>query len=393
MEVYPLDPLLRRTEVIDDFESLIWTERFSKWGDFQLQTRPTAAARTLLAEGTKLASNRSLRVMVVETLTDAVTDSGKKVLTAKGRSIEKTMFDRSAVQKTAPPPWILTGLPAAVARQIFHDTCVVDMINGQPNTDKIPFIHDDNLILPASTISEPIDPIRIELAPKDVYTAISDICEAWGLGFRILRNFDLSQLYFDIYAGSNRTTRQTDLNPVIFAPELDNLQNTSELRTIEDYKNVAYVYAQNGFLEVIASGVDPDVEGFERRVLTVDATSEITLPSGPDLEAAMLQKGKEELSQHRSFQAFDGEIRQDSQYVYERDYYLGDVVEQRNTDGVANDMRVTEQIFVHDKEGERAYPTLTLNQFISTGSWLSWETSKKWIDYDADFDTVWATLP
>jgi hypothetical protein len=56
-------------------------------------------------------------------------------------------------------------------------------------------------------------------------------------------------------------------------------------------------------------------------------------------------------------------------------------------------MRVTEQIFVHDKEGERAYPTLTLNQFINTGSWLSWETSKKWIDYDADFATVWASLP
>lgn len=390
MEVYTLDALLRREEVVDDFESLIWTERFSKLGDFQIQTRPTVAARTLFTEGTRLAMNKSLRVMEVETITDEINDDGKKVLTIKGRSIEKILMDRTAApSRTGGAVWNLNGPPATVARKIFHDICVMGILD---TNDIIDFIH-EGLILPASTIAEPPDPITLALPPKDVFTAISDIAEAWGLGFRILRNYDLSELYFDVYTGSNRTTNQTVLNPVIFAPELDNLQNTSELRTSEDYKNVAYVYAQNGFLEVFAQNVDPDISSLDRRVLTVDATSDITLPAGPDLDSAMLQRGREELAQHMPLQAFDGEIRQDSQYEYERDYYLGDVVEQRNTTGVANQMRVTEQIFVHDKEGERAYPTLMLNQFVSTGSWLSWETNKKWIDYDADFTTVWASLP
>ena len=75
------------------------------------------------------------------------------------------------------------------------------------------------------------------------------------------------------------------------------------------------------------------------------------------------------------------------------DYYLGDLVEMRNVDGIANQMRVTEQIFVSDKEGERIYPTLAINQFVSTGSWLSFAPGRSWIDYDDDTTTVWAILP
>jgi hypothetical protein len=52
----------------------------------------------------------------------------------------------------------------------------------------------------------------------------------------------------------------------------------------------------------------------------------------------------------------------------------------RNTDGVINNMRITEQIFVSDREGERSYPTLMLNVFITTGSWLSWLNNKVWSD-------------
>jgi hypothetical protein len=66
------------------------------------------------------------------------------------------------------------------------------------------------------------------------------------------------------------------------------------------------------------------------------------------------------------------------------------VVETRNADGVTNNMRVTEQIFVSDQEGERAYPTLTLNTFINTGSWLSWLNNKTWSELT---DEEWADQP
>lgn len=391
MELYTLDPLLRRQDVIDKFESLIWTERFQQYGDFQLDIFSDYRARSLLKADTYLAMNESNYVMRVETVEDDVNSDGQKILVVKGRSIESLLLDRVAysaiTDTTTTPKWTITDTPAAVARKIFHDICVTGTLDPG---DKIPFIN-EGTFMPADTIVEPIDPITVDMDPTTVYDAIVQISQVWNLGFRMLRQADMSKLWFDIYVGSDRTTAQTVRPAVVFAPELDNLQNTKELTSIEGAKNVAYVYSPAGFAMVYAAGVDPEVEGFERRVLTVNAT-DIT-SENPDVTAALQQRGYEELAKNRTYQAFDGEISQFSQYKYGRDYNLGDVVEMRNTDGVTNNMRVTEQIFVSDKEGDRSYPTMTLNTFINTGSWLSWSNNKAWFDFDTDLDSVWGNQP
>jgi hypothetical protein len=388
VELYTLDPLLRREQIIDRFESLIWTERWQEQGDFQLDIFSNNTNRNLLKAGTKLAMNESYRVMEVKTIEDANDAEGRRILTVKGQSIESMLFDRALAPSPAEwattQKWTHTAPPAAVARKIFHDICVLGVLDPQ---DVIPFIV-EGTFMPPSTIAEPIDPITVEAEPTDVYTAIKQICDVWGLGFRILRQNDSSQLYFDVYAGSNRTSAQTVLAPVIFTPELDNLQNTKELTSTENAKNVAYVYSPMGMEVVYAIGVDPEVEGFERRVLTVNAT-DITEET-PDPQQAMIQRGNEELAKYRTYQAFDGEISQNSRYKYGRDYHLGDLVEMRNLSGVTNDMRVSEQIFVSDKEGERSYPTLSLNTFINTGSWLSWLNNKVWSELT---DEEWADQP
>lgn len=392
MELYTLDPLLRREHVIDEFESLIWTERFQQYGDFQLDIYSNYRARSLLKPGVYLAMNKSNYVMKIESVEDGVSDQGEKKLVVKGRSLEALLYDRVAyaanTDTTTTPKWTITDVPAAVCRKIFHDICVVGILDPG---DVIPFINEGRF-MPNDTIVEPVDPVTVDISPTTVYDAILQISQVWNLGFRILRQQDMSKLWFDIYVGSDRTTGQTLLPPVVFAPEMDNLQNTKELTSIEGTKNVAYVYSPEGFQVVYAEGVDPEVEGFERHVLPVDA-SDITSESVTDIAAALYQRGYEELSKYRTYQAFDGEISQSSRYVYGRDYNLGDVLETRNVDGVTNNMRVTEQIFVEDKEGERSYPTLTLNTFINTGSWLSWANNKTWYDLDTDLDSVWSNQP
>jgi len=388
VELYTLDALLRRENVIDRFESLIWTERFQEFGDFQLDIVSTAANRNLLKVDTWLAMNESHRIMRVESIEDGNDSENRRVLTVKGRSIEAILLDRVAKESlsnlTTSPRWIITNPPATVARKIFHDICVTGILD--PN-DVIPFIVEGSFLSP-STIPEPIDPITVELEPVTVYDAIKNIGDVWNLGFRMLRNYDMSQLYFDIYTGSTRTSAQNVLPPVIFTPELDNLQNTKELTSIDQTKNVAYVYSPAGFQMVYAIGVDPDVEGFERRVLVVNA-SDIT-DENPDVASALIQRGNEELAKYRVYQAFDGEISRSSQYKYGTHYNLGDIVEMRNLSGVTNNMRVTEQIFVSDREGERSYPTLSLNTFINTGSWLSWLNNKVWSELTTE---EWATQP
>jgi len=377
MELYILDSLYRRVQVVDVYKSLIWTERHRAIGDFELIVYSTLENRTRFSVGTHLVTNESYRVMTIKTIEDSTGDDGSATLEISGESLESILVDRVAASQwsglISTSKWAITDTPADIVRTIFHDIC----ITGVVSTDDIINGVVEASIFPIDTIAEPSEVITYEFEPATVYDAIKNICDLYDIGFRLVREPLTNVLYFDVYTGSDRTTSQSTLPSVVFSPDLDNLQKTTELTTIAVYKNVAYVLSPVGHEVVVATDIDPNIESFERRVLLVRA-DDITDTIPADASAKMIQRGKEELSKHRRFSAFDGELSQRSQYTYGIDYNLGDLVELRNVDGVTNVMQVTEQIFVSDTEGERSYPTLAINTFITPGSWSAWDYNQVW---------------
>ena len=392
MEVYILDSLLRREKIYDRFKSLIWTERWREVGDFELVLYSTPDVRQSFVSGKMLALNASNRVMVVETVEDGTDDEGERLFTVKGRSLEKILIDRAAraamEDLTTTPKWTLSGTPGNIARQVFQEICVDTVLD--PN-DSIPFYQPGSMY-PTPNIAEDDSLITRDIEPKTVYQAIKEICEVYDMGFRLTRNVDLSELYFDVYTGNDHTSSQSVLPAVIFAPDLDNMRNTTEFTTTALEKNVAYVFSNLGFEVVLAANATEATEGFERRVLLVKITDLDETLTPTEATEAMIQRGKEELNKNRSLSAFDGEISEYSNYRYGIDYELGDLVEMRNSDGVTNNMRVTEQIFVYDEEGERSYPTLSINLFINPGAWIAWDFNQTWLDLDSD-PVTWSELP
>lgn len=388
MEVYILDGLLRRNRVFDKFESLIWTERWHEIGDFELDLKSTLENRSQFLVGTKLAINNSHRVMTVETVEDNTDEDGKEMLTVKGRSLEAMLEDR-VVKETmsdlaTEPHWELTGRPHEIVDEMFDHICRPPPALD-PN-DVIPFLTAGSIFNPGNI--PPVDTtIRWEQKPDTLFNAIHKICDLYDLGFRIVRNYDTSELYFDVYFGNDRTTRQTELNPVIFGTGMDNIQNTTEYSSVEKSKNVAYVFSDNGYAVVYGDKVDPDVEGFDRRVMVVTATVEA---DDPNPNATLEQAGHEALLNNRSQALFDGEVDQRTSYKYGVDYDLGDLVEMRNKDGIITYKRVTEQIFISDNTGERSYPTLALDLFAGENTWLSWANKNTvWEDFA---DEEWADM-
>jgi Siphovirus ReqiPepy6 Gp37-like protein len=392
VDIYILDSLYRRSLLVDKYSSFIWTERLSSLGDFELILQSTRENRTRFKTGVRLGIRDSFRVMVVKTVEDSIDAEGHFSLKVTGLSLEEILNDRVArgvlSDLTTDPKWVLTGTPDAIAKQIFHDICVTGVLDAG---DIITGVNEGSMLFPTDTISPPIDEITIELEPTTVYQAEHDLCGLYSMGFRLVKDGDTSQLYFDIYTGSDRTTQQTSLPAVVFSPNLDNLQNTSELSSNAIYSNVAYVISPVGHEVVYPLDIDPGITGFERRVLLVKADDIKDEDSGV-ASAKMIQRGMEELAKHRLYAAFDGELNQNSQYKYGIHYNLGDLIEVRNTDGVTNVMQVTEQIFVSDNNGDRSYPTLSLNTFITAGSWLARPFSQVWLDLDDD-PSYWADLP
>lgn len=386
MEVYILDDSLRRSEVVDRFESLIWTERYTAYGDFELVTHSTSANRAFFPMGTRLALNESTRVMQVNTIENKLDADGKRMLTISGKSLESILDDRIATDSvlgtTAHPKWNLGGTPANIARTIFNTICRT----GYPSsTERIPNL-EAIIPNPPYTRPEPSDIINVSLEPTTVYKAIQDICNAYDIGFSLVRIGDTGKLRFSIYTGDDRTLYQTNFKPIVFSHELDNLENITELNSDATYKNTCYVFTKTGVQVYYAPGIDPTVSGFERRSTMIKYDGDET---GAALTTIAQQMAYDELANSRKVTAFDGEIPQRGSFKYGRDYFLGDLVELRNSDGVSSQMRVTEQIFSSDQEGDKSYPTLVVDNTATVGSWAA--ATNVDVDTWAERTDTWAT--
>lgn len=467
MELYTLDGLYRRAELVEGFESFIWTERYSDLGDLSVVAPSSSQFRNLLASGTLMGLSESRRVMKVETLEDAEAEDGSKNLTISAKEITNVLNDRVSQTATAgvkPNTWAATGKPSDIIRTLFDYVCR----NGFSSaTDILPLL-DAASLYPAGNIPEELTVYDMEREFGSLFDAIKEIADIFDLGFRLYKGDDDGKLYFDVYKGSDRTSSQTSIPAVIFAESLDSLQQVSELTSVAKSKNVARVQGIDRVVTVYADGASITTAGFAKRMMYVDATdisfvprtntitlaqetalnkavaltsalaahkialqkvldkvrfatgeaalitafttaavTATTLTAGDKtnidaavsastaLEAAentamntaLTARGTQELAKNRSISAFDGEITQLSPYKINRDYGMGDLVEMRNSQGLTNQMLVTEQIFVSDASGERAYPTLTIKRFITPGSWLAWENTQVWQDAPG----TWAT--
>lgn len=388
MEVYVLDDKLRRIELIDLFESCIWTDRFALSGDVELVVEGNQNNRRILKEGAILACSESDRIMQIVDVERTQDDQGRKMIKVKGVSAENFFLDNRIILKPSLPNEIasdlpLTGTPAWIAREMFKLICID---GGISELDKLPYYVSGNTY-PKDTIAEPTVTISHVVEPQTLYSALVDICSAYDLGFRIVRNQDWSQLRFNVYTGNDRTTRQTGVPAVVFSSSLDNLSSISEYESSASYKNCAIVLHKETDTRVIvySEGVNMFVEGFEKRTILVDGSSvKQDLPGSFNSRLADL--GRKELAKLGRLAAFDGEVNQYGSYKAGVDYFLGDLVEMQSETGSNTVMRVTEQIYASDAQGDRSYPTLSLNKYITPGSWISWDYTQTW----SDATPVWA---
>lgn len=389
LDWFTLDATLRRSQLIEGFESFIWTERYQVSGDFQIVIKSTPQSRALLAVGTRLGLNVSKYIMTIDTVTDATDDTtGARNITVTGKSLENMFNDRVAMpvisDTTTNPNWVVTGKPGDVIRYMVNQICVVCVLDEH---DTIPFYR-MGMLLPPGNIPEPSDTITVTAQPDTLYNTITSIANTYGLGFRLIRNGDAGEIYFEVYMGNDVTSDQTILNPVIFDPNLDNLEGITQLSSSAQVKTVAYVYATNGSAVVYAVGADPNAVGSDRRVLIVNSSN--TDDAGDALTAALQQEGLMALAAQTLVYSFDGELTPSVPYIYGVDYNLGDLVEERNSDGYGNRMVVTEQIFSKDDTGTRSYPTLTLVQTVTPNTWASWDSNQQWSEVDSSVE--WGTV-
>lgn len=367
MELFVVDENYLKAAAIENYQSLIWTERYTSMGDVTLVLPATPENRALITEGIFLHMSLSQEIMLIETI--SIEDNK---ITATGNTLvgflQNRLFRSSWPAGTG--SWALNNPSASNAIKNNIQLCLTpgsSITNGVILTSA----QGTNEVFPKLTVGAEVPgPAYITAVPfGDLYTAIQSIAASDALGFR-MRPTDLmsgsGNLLFEMYRGLDRTTTQSVNPPVVFDPQMDSLIGLKELRSLSGYKNVAWVWpssitsqAQIGVAYAPGAAA---LTGFKRRTLMVEASDVNPADySAPNLLLALKQRGYDALANNNYVKLVDGQIVPQNAFTFGLDYNLGDIIELRGVgDNAPQKARIAEYIRSTDSSGEKAYPTLSV---------------------------------
>lgn len=348
MEFMILDTNFNAIGLVDKYESMIWTDRYRAYGDFEIYTDLQKDLFKAAVQGLYVWSRHSDRIMIIEDrLIDTKEEIGTRV-TVTGRSLESILTRRIVWEQTNIRGNLQNGI-----KKILNE----NVINPKDPKRKI-----ENIIFKDSTDPE-ITKLKIDsqYTGTNVYDLIVDLCETHDIGFRITLN-ETNQMVFELYKGVDRTYDQTEHPYVIFSPKFDNLIASNYYETKRGSRNVALVGGEGEGLErrYISIG---DSSGLDRREIFVDArdiTSEVMsddpeegkveMPEEEYLEL-LESRGQVKMSEFPEIVTFEGSVVPNGVFQYGRDFYLGDYVQLRNEYGMETKARVDELVRAHDLDG------------------------------------------
>ena len=360
MNITVLSQSLVKLGIIDVFESMIWTDRYYEFGDFELYTEVTLDLLSLLQEDNYVQIEDSNETMIIESVEIKTTvDAGNK-LVIKGRSLSSLLERRIVLRQVIIDSAFQAGIQALLNSEV---------INGdfpERNFENFYFYVGNDPLIAAMTL-------KAQYYMDNVYDVIKLVCENAKVGFRVVIN-ELNQFIFYLHAGADRSYNQI-VNPyVVFSPTFENLIKSEYFRSKRYKKNFAFVAGEDG-LNSWNHGIygrwaqvwlpETPITGIHRREMFLNFDGipknyENSVEEIPDEEysAQLAQRGLEELAENSDFTLFSGEIDTTRNYKYGIDFFLGDIVQLEDIYGHTSRVRVTEMTYSENLSGRSSNPTL-----------------------------------
>lgn len=325
---------------VNQYESLIWPDKFNGFGTFELWAPITDENSQYFKKGNILWCGGD-NAAVVEIVKSEIDEIGTKTYNVKGRTLEMLLTTRiiwgtyNAVNKDA----------STAMYEIVNQNCV----NPSNANRKIPYLK----------LAEDLKfggKITYQKTGGEVYDSLSTIASTCDLGFNVLFKPKTKELIFEVVEGVDRTVEQSVNDPVEFSTELEDLLSSSYYTNDQDVKNVAFVQGEESgsSRKSVISG-EADSKGFVRRELYVDArdlqstsvdeNGEEQSLSPAEYTQVLTQRGDDKLSECKTTETFEAQIRVfgDVQYEFGVDYKKGDKVTVRDEQlNVVVSARITE---------------------------------------------------
>ena len=344
MDIYILDGVNGIADIIDTFQSVIWTMQYSGMGDFELVLPGTVENVRRLQKGALLVRDEDAHgdtfanVMRIESRRlDFDVDNGW-TLTISGKGLKSLLRQRVIWTQ-----YNSTGNLEAGIRQVITDNAV----EPSDSARGIPYLILDTAIGDTTEAD-------FQVMGENLGDWVESICGANGFGWDIY--ITGGKFVFTIYKGLDHTYDGTD--PVVFSPEYDNLLSATYEEDGEKYANCAVVGGEGEGTSQRLAYVGSET-GLDRWETYIDASSVSSNGEIITLQTymAMLRTyGETELAKLKQSEKFSGQVEQNEMFKLGVDYDLGDLV-QIDNGIISAQSRVTEIIYAEDENGYSLVPT------------------------------------
>ena len=341
MNIFVLNTEFQTIDIIEAYESAIWTDRYNAYGDFEIYAPFSLELLNKVKHEYYLTTLESEHTMIVESVSIlSDTDKGNR-LRIIGRSLE-SILDRRII-------WDFVSFTGSL------QDAVESILNSSIINPTIAERRISNFIFEPSTDPRILDMIVEEDRTGDnVYDVIHTWCARNKIGFKITLNQN-NQFVFKLYMGEDRSYDQL-INPyVVFSPSFENIINSNYIDSMEKMKNITLVDGEDAnkarYTITVGSG-----QGLTRREYYTDARG-VDPEKVTDFNEALKQRGLQSLQDHSRVKNFEGEVDAVRMFVYGKDFFMGDIVQISNEYGIEGSARVMEFIKSDDAQGLKQYPT------------------------------------
>lgn len=330
--------------IIDTAKSIIWHSKYYGVGDFEIYVEATTETVELLQKENYVTRPDDLEVGIIEKINIDDDPQDGRMITASGR-FAKSILDRRHIYNlsgSANTATILRGNVEMEVRRVVKENAISCPFDSGRNMPVLELGELSNI--PLIIVDEKGAAAQKQVSYENLLTYTDAVLQEYGLGATVILDAEAKKLRYVIYAGADRSADNAEGNePIVFSKEFDNLSSSSYLYDGTTEKNAALIGGAGEGEERFYSIVAGTQTGLQRRETFVDASSinrtykdendEEQTYSDDDYRAMLNTQGTQNLQAAVATEAFDGNIDiMNSQWQYNRDFALGDIVTQQNND-------------------------------------------------------------
>lgn len=336
MELRYYDRDLNFIGITENQTSIIWHRRYWAVGEFEIHLPTTADVTRLSVRGNIVSYKGAQEAGIIEDITHDE-DALVKETTLRGRFLPAYM-DRRVISGTTN----FSGYVEVAMRTLLSNATPIPKVElgelkNLPNT------------------------VRFQATYRNLLSYIQKLASTSGYGFTFRPDFTQKKIYFEVYSGADKR-RGSGNNFVEFSEDFQNINASMYNENDQLFRNVGYVggNGEGSERKFVVIG-ETESTGLDRREVFIDA-KDVRADGLTESEYtnALAQRGAEKLAeQYNLAETFECETNPMFNFVYRRDYDLGDLVTvKKESWGKTLSRRITEITEVYENGGVRVVPTI-----------------------------------